>query len=292
MTGKLRVDLHLHTTMSDGLRTPEETVHEALRLKMDVIAITDHDTVDGIGPAQRAAEGTSLTVVPGVELNLEFPCELHMLGLFIDPECAALRERLDWLEEQRRTRARRIVEKLGGLGVPITSEDVLRRSKGKSVGRGHIAHALTDRGFAKDQDDAFAKYLAIGRPAYVPNERMKPEEGIRLIHKAGGAAVWAHPVQTFGDGIRMRMLYEKLKEYGLDGLECVHPSCSDAQMRTLMKWCAQDGLLATGGSDWHAREGNRPIGWSSQYYEIERAVPGAAEKIARGERFLNRKETT
>ena len=292
MKGKLRTDLHLHTTMSDGLRTPEETVNEALRTNMDVIAITDHDAVDGIGSAQRAAAGTSLTVVPGVELNLEFPRELHMLGLFIDPDCAALKERLALLEEQRKVRAQRTVEKLRDLGIPITLDDVFLKAKGKSVGRGHIAHALTEMGAAKDQDDAFAKYLAIGRPAYVPNERMKPKEGIRLIHEAGGVAVWAHPVQTFGDEIRMRTLYEKLKEYGLDGLECVHPSCTPAQMRILLNWCTQDGLLATGGSDWHAREGNRPIGWSSEYYEIERAIPGAAEKIARGERFLNRKESS
>lgn len=279
----MRADLHVHTTASDGLKTPSQVIREAQDASLDVIAITDHDTVKGVQEALAAAAGSGLYVIPGVELNIQFSSELHMLGYFIDPGSDVLNRKLEELAFRRRTRVNMIVQKLQALGLEIRKEDVEAHSAGQSIGRSHVGHTMVDMGYAKDMNDAFTRYLAKGRPAYVPNEPVTIREGIDLIHRAGGAAVWAHPVETFSDPVALRQLYEMMRGYGLDGLEIVHPSATAAQTSVFRRWCREDGLIATGGSDWHAREGNRPLGWPAAYYDIREWSADAEEKIRRNE---------
>ena len=288
----MRADLHVHTTASDGLRTPSQVVSDASEADLDVIAITDHDTVQGVQEALCAAAKTGLYVIPGVELTIRFSSELHMLGYFIDPACKTLTDRLEELAFKRKARVEKIVEQLQDLGLNIRKEDVQARSNGQSIGRSHVAHALTDLGYAKDQNDAFRRYLAKGRPAYVPNEPVSIREGIELIHSAGGAAVWAHPVETFSDPVNQRQLYQVLVDCGLDGIEVVHPSATPAQSAIFRRWCQEDGLIATGGRDWHAREGNRPLGWSAAYYDIRQWDEEAEEKVRRHEPFITGRKKT
>jgi predicted metal-dependent phosphoesterase TrpH len=250
------VDLHMHSTASDGSRAPAEVIRAAARARLAAIALTDHDTVAGLPEAQQAGEQLGVRVIPGVELSaVEGDTETHLLGLHLRDTSVLVRA-LAGLREMRERRARRIVEQLDSIGVHITMDAVLAQAADGAVGRPHVARALIAEGWAVDSRDAFDRYLAAGRPAYVPKEQLGMRDAIGMIHEAGGLAVLAHPAVS---GTRERL--SALRAQGLDGVEVKHPSHSAADTSRLASLARELDLVPSGGSDWHgASEGPRTIG--------------------------------
>jgi hypothetical protein len=243
-----RADLHVHTTASDGQFTPEEVVAMARAIGLRAIAITDHDSTLGIAPAQRAAQGSSLEVVPGVEISAESTTgEVHILGYFVEPEANGLEARLRRMREARLERARRMVAKLAALGMPLDWTRVRALAAGESVGRPHVARAMVERGYVSSAEEAFALYLGLGRPAYVPRLKVAPAEAIAWIRAARGVPVLAHPLQVAD-------LVPNLKRAGLEGLEATYTGYSAEEVRYLTDLAGRYGLVATGGSDFHGAD--------------------------------------
>jgi predicted metal-dependent phosphoesterase TrpH len=250
------VDLHMHTTASDGLRAPSDVVRAAKAARLAAIAITDHDSVSGLAEAQIAGVAHGVRIVNGVELSaVEGEAETHLLGLHIRDVLVIDRE-LALLRDMRERRGQQIVKKLSAIGVLVTYDDVLQQAGGGAVGRPHVARALVADGWATDVRDAFDRYLGAGKPAYVAKDQLCMADAIAIIHSAGGLAVLAHPG---GAGTRERL--SALAELGLDGVEVKHPGHSPSDTSRLNSLTAQLGLLASGGSDWHgAADGPRTIG--------------------------------
>ena len=250
------VDLHVHSTASDGSRAPADVVAAAKRAGLSAMALTDHDTVAGIEEATRAGLAHGVRVVPGVELSaVEGDVETHILGLHVS-DTREMEATLSALRDMRRTRAERIVQRLNELGVRIELASVLEQSAGGAIGRPHVARAMIAEGWAVDFRDAFDRYLGNGRPAYVPKERLAVVDAIGLIHRAGGLAVLAHPAQG---GTRERV--EAFVRDGIDGVEVRHPSHSSEDIARLTALVDHFGLVPSGGSDWHgATDGARTLG--------------------------------
>lgn len=250
------VDLHSHSTASDGSRAPADVVAAAHAAGLAAIALTDHDTVAGIPEAGAAARDLGIRLVPGVELSaVEGDVETHLLGLHLSRP-AEIEAGLAALREMRRERAERIVARLNELGVRITFEDVLEQAGGAAIGRPHVARAMVQEGWAKDVRDAFDRYLGNGRPAFVSKDRLTMTDAIAMIHRAGGLAVIAHPGHT---GTRARI--EALLAQGLDGVEVLHPSHTAEDVARLRAITDHLGMLPSGGSDWHgASDGPRTLG--------------------------------
>lgn len=266
-----RVDLHCHTTASDGMFSPADVVRLAHQVGLRAVAITDHDIVSGIDEAMREGKARGVEVVPGVEISTLWKGkEIHMLGLFIDHKNKALLERLEKQRDVRKLRNQMIIEKLNELGIAITLEEVEAKKRGDSpnlnVGRPHIAEVLIDKGVVRTMDEAFDQYLGKDGKAYVTPERISPQEAIEWIHQSGGAAVIAHPGIYEQDD-----LIPQLAEKGLDGIEIDHPDHpKEAKMR--YQKMAQDlGLIPTAGSDFHGeRHGSMyhaPLGTCTASYE-------------------------
>jgi len=250
------VDLHVHSTASDGSRAPAEVVQEAKRVGLAAIALTDHDTVDGVAEAANAGSAIGVRVVPGVELSaVEGDVETHILGLHLS-DTGELEARLVELRDMRRTRAERIVRRLNELGVRIAMSDVLEQAAGGAIGRPHVARAMIADGWAVDFRDAFDRYLGNGKPAFVSKDRLAVSDAIELIHRAGGLAILAHPAQA---GTRERV--QAFVELGIDGVEVRHPSHSAEDAARLAALVEHFGLVPSGGSDWHGSgDGPRTLG--------------------------------
>jgi predicted metal-dependent phosphoesterase TrpH len=258
------VDLHMHSTASDGSRAPEDVAAAAHAAGLTAIALTDHDTVAGVDAARAAGARLGLRVITGVELSADDEGrEIHILGLHL--------ERLELIEvamrEFRSTRvdrARRMVDRLNALGVPVTFESVLAQAGDGAVGRPHVARAVVAGGWASEQREVFDRWLGNGRPANVPKQKLDVADAIRIIHEAGGLAIVAHPGV---DCNRTRI--ERLVALGLDGLEVRHPSHSADEIRRLGALVEYFRLVPSGGSDWHgAPEGPRTIGCMQVPYEV------------------------
>ena len=248
-TPSFSADLHLHTRFSDGGWTPAELVQEAARLGFGTIAVTDHDTLDGIAESLAAGEKTGIEVVAG----LEFTCNLdgteaHLLGYFLGDtwQAPALRAVLDRAKQLRLERVERFVARLCRLGVPLSVADVMAGSDCGTMGRLHVALALQRRGFVASVEEAFVRFLRRGRPAFVDRPRISIAEAIGHIERAGGVAVLAHPGLLHRDN-----QIEELVTLRLAGLEVWHPRHSPAQTSRYLKMTERLGLLATGGSDSH-----------------------------------------
>lgn len=250
------VDLHAHSTASDGALAPAAAVQAAHAAGLAAFALTDHDTLAGIPEAQASADALGLRLVPGVELSVHRGSEeVHVLGLHIR-DVDDLQARLETFRGFRRTRAERMVEKLNAAGIPVSFDAVLTESAGGAIGRPHVARALVAGGWVKDLREAFDRWLATGKPAYVDKERLDIADGIAMIHAAGGIAVYAHP----GSEGR-RETIEPLVAAGLDGIEVRHPSHSRDDELRLASLAAFFGLVVSGGSDWHgAMHGTRVLG--------------------------------
>jgi len=249
----MAIDLHTHTRHSDGTFEPRESVALALERGLRVLAITDHDTTSGIPEAQEAAAGSGLEVVPGVEFSAEYEAgSVHVLGYWMDPEHPEFRGELERLREDRVWRGDRMVERLRGLGYPVTVERVREIAAGGSVGRPHVAQALVEAGAVPTIGDAFSQELiGTGGRAYVAKHALHPVEAVRLIRRAGGVAVLAHPAH-WRDGIPVPdALIEEMVEAGMDGIECAHPDHAPAVEARYREMAARLGLAATGSSDCH-----------------------------------------
>ena len=254
--GPAFVDLHTHSTASDGTFPPEGVIEAAERRGLAALALTDHDTIDGVRAARQAAKRAGIRVIAGVELSaFDGDHEVHLLALHLS-NLDALEKRLTELRASRLVRARRIVEKLNGLGIPLTLGEVLQQSNGGAVGRPHVARALIARGVVADFRDAFMRYLGNNGSAFVPKDPLSVHDAIAIAHEAGAIAVWAHP----SDGGRRERL-EPLVAAGLDGIEIRHPSHSAEDMKRLQALADFFGLVPSGGSDWHgAPDGPRRLG--------------------------------
>ena len=272
-----RVDLHAHTVVSDGTLTPADLVLLARRSGLAAVAVTDHDHLGGLAEARAAGEREGVEVVAGVELSVTHPAgDVHLLGYLVDDQDAALLGRLERLRDARAQRAQRIVARLQELGVPLTVEDLAREAMaggGGAVGRPHVARALVARGFASNIQDAFDQWLADGRPAAVPKEKLTAREAIDLVRGAGGVAVLAHAV-TLPEDAREPIVRE-LAKLGLGGVEVDYPK-HDAALRAKLRALADElGLVATGGSDYHGA--NKPdvgLGMVDVDYAVVDALRG------------------
>jgi predicted metal-dependent phosphoesterase TrpH len=263
------IDLHLHSTASDGTNAPEVVVLAARDAGLQALALTDHDTVEGIAAAREAAERLGMELVPGVELSAyEASEEIHVLGLHL-ALLEEMRDALAIFRLARRERAEGIVRLLNGLGVRITFEDVLAVARDAAIGRPHIARAMVENGWAMDLRDAFDRYLGAGRPAYLDKRRITIPEAIELIHRCGGIAVLAHPSH---DATHDRI--ERLAAMGLDGIEVIHPSLSGDDRARLLSLTKHLNLVPSGGSDSHgSADGVRVVGAMKvpgEWLEIQR----------------------
>ena len=272
MTNHKRCDLHMHTVHSDGTYTPTELVRLAKRAGLACIALTDHDTLNGIAEAQEEGNRSGIEVIAGVEISVKFePGTMHVLGYFVDRNSGQLKRKLEDIQEARRQRNPMIIQKLKAFGLQIALEEVERESGGGQVGRPHFARVLVNKGYVKDFDEAFNKYLAKGQPAYVDKRKLSSQDAIDMIEEAGGIASLAHPKQLKLDSKldEFERVIAELKDQGLKGLE-VYSSCqSPAEAARYKKTAERLGLLITGGSDFHGA--NRPqiqLGWLGEGAEI------------------------
>ncbi len=256
-----RVDLHTHTTRSDGNAAPQELVRLALEAGLDVLAVTDHDAVEAIPECAAAAKGTALRILPGIEMSALFEGrDVHVLGYGLDTESPELLARLGALHENRRERVRRICAKLQALGAAVEASEVLSEAGGKSVGRRHVARALLKRGLVRTIDEAFRRFLAEGSPANVPAQELTPRDASDLILRHGGIPVLAHPGFLDDNALVERIL----DAAPFRGIEVFHHYNSATKHLSYLEMALRRNLLVTGGSDFHADEHahNAPLGAS------------------------------
>lgn len=246
-----KVDLHTHTTASDGSKTPSELVQIAADSGIKVIAITDHDTLDGVNEAIQAGKRLGVEVVAGVEIGVEFNPEMHILGYFFNDGYLKLQPILEQLKESREKRNPKIIKKLNEMGFDITLEEAINESGGGIVGRPHIAKVMVNKGYVKSVSEAFEIYLSSGRPAYFKKDRLTPYQGIQEIKKAGGIPVLAHPIFLERTFSQLDDLLLRMKLDGLVGVEVYHTEHSQGFARQLEILAQKHGLIMTGGSDYH-----------------------------------------
>lgn len=245
----MKVDLHLHTWVSDGDVSPTEVTRLAISAGLDVIAITDHDTAAGVGEAMAAAAGVPLTVIPGIEISTMWEShELHILGYWIDPKSESILRHQTQAVRRRTIRMEAMVDRLQRLGIDVTMADV-ELAAGPTVqtlGRPHLARALHAGGHTRYYGEAFVRFIGDDGPAYVAEGFPLPQEAIESIHAAGGVAVWAHPSPAwFLEGLDL------LTEWGIDGIECFRPGMEELNLQNFEREARARSLFPTGGSDWH-----------------------------------------
>lgn len=246
-----RVDLHMHTNYSDGQHTPEELIVKVKDAGIDVISITDHDTVDGIFEAVEAGKKYGIEVIPGLEISSDIrDREVHILAYFFDPTNKELEEYLRFFRAERIKRAVRIIEKLNALGLSLTLDDVMEIAKNSAVGRPHIAKAMVSKKLVSNYFEAFSKYIGNGCPAYERKVHVSPRSAFKIISDAGGLSFIAHP------GPLPDVIMIELIEAGLDGIEVIHPSHLPHQVNHYRGIVNEYFLLESGGSDFHGGERN------------------------------------
>lgn len=249
------IDLHTHTTASDGLLSPAVLVQEAGRRGIGVLGVTDHDTVDGLSQAEDAASAARVTLVPGVELSTTIPGpEIHILGYFVNRDDPVFVERLAGLARDRVHRITTVVRLLNEAGYPVDMSAILAQADEGSIGRPHVARALIALGAASDMNDAFSRFLRRGTVGWAPRAPFTAEEAVRMLLDNGAVPVLAHPFST-GD---VEATVRRLVPVGLRGLEVYYGEYGNAQQQDLLRAARRYGLVATGGSDFHGprfREG-------------------------------------
>ena len=244
-----KVDLHIHTTASDGRFSPEEVVVKAVELGLEVIALADHDSVDGIGPALKAAKKfPQLKIIPAVEVSTDVSDgEVHVLGYFIDYTSRELAEELARFRNSRERRAQKMVAKLADLGVHIDWQRVQEIAGDGSMARPHVAQAMLEKGYINSIKEAFDKYIARDGPAYVEREKLTPTEAVALIVRTNGLSVMAHPFTVPAP----EALISEMEAAGLIGIEAYYNGYTADEVSRLVSLADQHGLLTTGGSDYH-----------------------------------------
>jgi predicted metal-dependent phosphoesterase TrpH len=279
------IDLHAHTTASDGDHTPTELVRHAIATGLTAIAVTDHDTTDGVAEALQAGAEQGIEVIPGIELSAEIGRgQCHVLGYGIDPAAPALLSRLREVLENRALRNDQIIKNLQGFGFDITLKDVAAVAGGDVLARPHFARVLVNKGYVGSVQEAFDLYLAKGAKAYVDRARLLPEEAIALLHEAGGVAVLAHPNNMKRDEAETETEIARLQSLGLDGIEARYNLHTPEDTARYLALADRLGLLTTGGSDFHGPtvkpkvylghvEGDRPAP-TALLSALKQALPG------------------
>jgi predicted metal-dependent phosphoesterase TrpH len=256
--GMIRVDLHTHSTFSDGALSPERLAALGKRRGVSVMSLTDHDTTEGLPRFLAACRKLGIRGVPGIELSAEFPSTLHILGYRIDPSDRRLEEALTAIRRARDIRNARICEKLQSLGIDVSLEEVEAEAGGEVAARPHFARIMIRKGYVKDHRTAFSLYLGRSGKAYASRERLLPEDCIRLVREAGGVAVMAHPVETSASYEKIRSVAGRLKEAGLWGMECYTSKHNSEQVFRYLSIASDLGLFPTAGSDFHGGPGPAP----------------------------------
>ncbi|MFD1426775.1 putative metal-dependent phosphoesterase TrpH [Kroppenstedtia sanguinis] len=276
-----RLDLHVHTTASDGMFSPVEVVKRAKAKGLLGIAITDHDTVAGVEEARQCGEESGLVVIPGVEIStVANGQDIHVLGYFVDLTDESFQERLQEQREARKRRNHQLLDRLTNLGIQITMEEVEARKPDKvNIGRPHIAEVLVEKGVVQNMNEAFAKYLGKDGAAYVTTPRISPEEALILIRQAGGVPVLAHPGLYDDDE-----LVWKLAQNDLAGIEVNHPDHDEKMRIRYREMVRQCGLLATAGSDFHGERQGSMYHADLGTCTTDRETVNALEKAARSAR--------
>lgn len=250
----MRIDLHTHSTVSDGLDAPADLIALAVAAGLDVVALTDHDAFDGLEQACAAASALGIGFLSGVEMSTERDGHsVHLLGYGCDPDEAELAAELRRIRDGREHRTPAMLARLAGLGMPLTEAEVAAFAEdASSIGRPHVADAMVARGYVRDRDEAFAKWLGDDRPAYVNRYATPLERAIALVRGASGVAVIAHPWSRRGrHELPERYLTELVADHGLDGVEADHPDHTPAERAALHSLAGRLGVLATGSSDYH-----------------------------------------
>jgi len=274
-----RVDLHIHSNASDGRYSPAEVVRTAVASGLTVIALTDHDTVDGLVPAIEAArEFPTLTLIPGVELSTDIPSgEVHVLGYFIEYSDQEFKVSLQQMRNSRANRADKMVAKLKELGCNIKLERVKEIAGNGALGRAHIAQALLEKGYVGSFKEAFTKYIGHGCPAYVGREKLTPTEAVKLILKANGLPVLAHPFTA----INPEEVIKELKIVGLVGMEVYYAGYLPSEVNSLLNLAQKYDLIPTGGTDFHGIDATSDItigGTDVPIQSVERLIILAGQK--------------
>lgn len=254
------IDLHTHTTASDGTYTPTQLVDYALSKKLSAIAITDHDTIDGISLAKdHLGQESSLEIISGIEFSSNSPehkHDIHILGLFINEKDESFVTRLHDIVHSRNQRNQQMVNKLNEIGIPLTIEDVIKNSTDGVITRAHFGKALLEKGYVARLKDAFTKYIGNDCVAYVPREKLTPKTVIEMIKACGGVAALAHPTLYHLNLRELDALLEELVSYGMQGIEGLYSLYNTSEIRYLKAFALQYGLVITGGSDFHGN--NKP----------------------------------
>ena len=245
------LDLHMHSTASDGTDTPELLVDKCSKLGLQVFSVTDHDTIDGQYKAKELAKQKKRPYITGIEFSVRHDGELHILGYGVDINNEAFKKEMESLKEYRIARVYAIMEGLEKVGIKISFEDIVKHAKGNTIGRPHIALALIEKGYAENLQDAFVKYLNEDGAAYVKRRKLNASQAIGLIEDAGGIAVLAHP--KFVKTNDIEGLVKELKSQGLKGIEAMYPAHSDADVSKYCDIAKRNGLIITAGSDYHGK---------------------------------------
>lgn len=247
-----KIDLHVHTTASDGTMCPRDVVSLAAMLGLKAIAITDHDTMAGLQEAGEAGELLNVSIVPGIEISSDYKGkEVHILGYFLDPDKPQLRDYIQWVRDSRRQRNEKILEKLQKKGYDITLEQVEAANPGATIGRPHIARRLMELGAVSSVKEAFRRYLDQGRSCYVPRTFIPFADGARLIRDCGGVAVLAHPLQYGFDRSALETLVKDAVAAKFTGMEILYSGYTQSDVNKLYDLAEKYTLLPTGGSDFH-----------------------------------------
>ena len=248
------VDLHVHSRASDGVYSPREVIEQAAEVGLKAVALTDHDTTAGLAEALAAGETVATEVIPGAEISAEFEGgACHILGYFIDPDAADLGRALEVAREGRRRRNAGILDRLNDLGFALTMDDVTRRGAAGTLTRAHFSAAMIKKGYVRNWDEAFEKYLGRGKPAFVARKRVEPAEAIAAIRAAGGLAALAHPRQLNRSVAETEEWLGRFAEAGIEAVEVWSPDHTANFARHYGEMARRLGLVAVGGTDWHGR---------------------------------------
>jgi predicted metal-dependent phosphoesterase TrpH len=280
------IDLHTHSSASDGSFSPGALIGEAVKQGLKAIALTDHDTVQGLEEAKKTAKAGEIVFIPGIELEIIWSRkdeggDFHLLGLGLRHLSPFFTEAVAKLSRRREKRNLEILDRMQGLNIEADYADIKALSGGHSVGRPHFAALLVNRGIVKNREQAFSRYLAKGKPLYVPKEGLEFDEAAAAIKSAGGIAVLAHPMSLYVAWGRLPELVKNLKEQGLDGLEAWHPAAKARSCRRLEELGKTLGLYVTEGSDYHGEvRPERRLGFSGDGRKIADSVLEALPDLA------------
>lgn len=284
------IDLHTHSTASDGTYTPAQLMEYAHARNINAIALTDHDSIDGIIEAQKKARELSMEFIPGIELSIQWPTgEFHLLGLGLQSPSKELLVAIDFLRQERDNRNIKMAQKLQEQGIAITYEEVVEKAGTKTIGRPHFASLMIEKGFIRQRQQAFDQYFAKGRPCYVERTGLDLEDAVKAIKTSGGIPVQAHPLSMYVSWGKMEDTMIDIQMHGVEGLEAWHPGTRVSEAYRLEELARKLGMTATAGSDFHGEKvrADRKIGYTAGKSKIEdkfwyEELKPALEKIHKG----------